>query len=170
MHIQTHLMSGWCIGNYLNLTSRERLFCMCAATMADLDGLGIVAGQRVYQEYHHVLGHNLPFALLFSTVLAIFSSSRAKAFLIYFALAHLHLIIDYFGSGPLWKIYYLWPISRWSIMRAEAWEFYSWQNLSVALAFLIWTILIVYRKGRTPLEAIMPSLDKQLVALFRRST
>ena len=33
MHIQTHILSGWVIGNALRLSPRERLFCMVANAM-----------------------------------------------------------------------------------------------------------------------------------------
>jgi hypothetical protein len=141
---------------------------MIAASAADVDGLGIVLGQRVYQEYHHVLGHNVSFALLLGGALTVYSTHRLKAFCIYLGLAHLHLVLDYFGSGPLWRIYYLWPLSRWSVVFEHAWEFYSWQNISTAAAFLAWTLAIAVRRGRTPLEAVMPSLDMQLVDWLRR--
>jgi hypothetical protein len=49
-----------------------------------------------------------------------------------------------------------------------SWDFYSWQNLSIAAALLIWTLIIAVRKGRTPLEAIMPDLDRQLVRVVRK--
>ena len=54
MHVQTHVMSGWCLGNYAKLSPRERFCCMLAASWADLDGLGIVAGAEFYWEYHHM--------------------------------------------------------------------------------------------------------------------
>jgi|ERR1051326_6356312 hypothetical protein len=102
MHIQTHVMSGWCFGNLLNLTPRERLFCMLAASLPDLDGLGILTGQEAYWEYHHVVGHNLPAALLVAGILTFFSTNRRKVFWVYLGLFHLHLVLDYFGSGPGW--------------------------------------------------------------------
>ena len=46
MHIPTHILSGWCIGNVLPLNGRERLFCMVAASVADFDGLGIIFGEE----------------------------------------------------------------------------------------------------------------------------
>ena len=52
-------------------------------------------------------------------------------------------------------------------MYRGAWEFFSWQNISTAIAFLAWTIWIAVRHGRTPLEAIMPGLDRQLVDWLR---
>jgi len=168
MHIQTHVMSGWCLGNCLEFTPRERLFCMLAATLPDLDGLGILAGQEVYWDYHHVLGHNLLAALVLSGLLTIFSTHRWKAFCVYLALFHLHLVLDYFGSGPGWPIVYLWPFSRWEIVNWHAWPFYSWQNITTGFAFLLWLLWIAVREGRTPLEVIMPKLDVQLVELIRR--
>ena len=70
MHIQTHILSGWCIANQFNFSPRERALCMIAAAIADLDGSGIFFGQKYYWEYHHKLGHNLFFGLLSSLLLA----------------------------------------------------------------------------------------------------
>src|SRR5215217_2279463 len=129
MHIPTHIMSGWCLGNLLPLSPRERCFCMVAAAVPDLDGLGIVISERYYAWYHHVLGHNLTFALIVSVVLTVFSAHRLRAFLAYFALVHIHLLMDYYGSGPEWGISYWWPWRHgpgywW--MNPHPWEFYSW--------------------------------------------
>ena len=104
MHIQTHILSGWCVANLLPLTARERLFCMIAASAADLDGLGILVSQDLYWDYHHKLGHGIAFGLLISLTLASFSTRRVLAFCAYLALFHLHLVLDYFGSGPGWPI------------------------------------------------------------------
>jgi len=168
VQIQIHVMSGWCLGNYAKLTSRERFCCMLAASWADLDGLGILAGQEAYWEYHHKLCHNLPFGLLLSVILTLCSGRRWRAFFVYLVLFHLHIAMDYLGSGPFWGFYYLWPFSRWYVENSHPWEFYSWQNLSIGLAFALWILWIAVRDGRTPLEIIMPSLDKQLVQWLRR--
>src|SRR4051812_18968004 len=98
MHVPTHIMAGWCIGNLFPLTPRERVACMAAAALPDLDGLTIVAGESAYQTYHHLLGHNLLFALVIATTLSAFSRGRriAGVFLLYLALAHSHLLMDYF--------------------------------------------------------------------------
>jgi inner membrane protein len=168
MHVQTHIMSGWCLGNLVDLTPRERLFCMLAATLPDLDGAAVLFGFDAYREYHHLLGHNLAFCLLVTLVLTCLSTHRLKVFFLFLGLIHLHLLMDYFGSGPLWKIYYFWPFSRTGYLTDWAWEFYSWQNISAAAVLLIWTIGIAVREGRTPLEAIMPRLDEQLVRWLRQ--
>jgi hypothetical protein len=166
LHIQTHVLSGWCVANCFPLTPRERVFAMLAASLADFDGLGIVFGERFYHDYHHVLGHNLAFAAVLSLGLAAASTRRVLAFFLYLGLAHLHLLLDYYGSGPGWPICYWWPVWHgrdqcW--MNPDAWPFYSWQNISAAFALLGWTVGIAVVARRTPLEAIMPELDRKLV-------
>jgi len=168
MHVQTHIMSGWCLGNYAKLNPRERFCCMLAASLSDLDGLSMLAGKEAYWEYHHKICHNLPFGLLLAVVLALASGWRWKSFFIYLGLFHLHLILDYYGSGPDWEIYYLWPFSHWDVLNTKAWEFYSWQNISTGFAFFGWVLWIAVHDGRTPLEFIMPSLDRQLVQWLRK--
>ena len=130
MHIPTHILSGWCIGNLLPLNGRERLFCMIAAGAADFDGLGILFGEETYWDFHHKLGHNVFFAVLLSGVLASLSSRKCLAFEVFFVLAHLHLVLDYVGSGPGWPLYYLWPVSNMETFNPRAWPFFSWQNIA----------------------------------------
>lgn len=169
MHVQTHILSGWCVGNYLPLTARQRAMGMVAASVADLDGLSILGGQNAYWDYHHRLCHNLTFGLLACGILTLWSGRRPLTFLVYLALFHLHLVMDYFGSGPGWGIYYFWPFSSWAAdNRHVAWEFYSWQNITIAAVLVVWTIVIAVRRGRTPLEALMARLDRQLVDWFRK--
>lgn len=120
MHIQTHIMSGWVAGNYLNLTPRQRGFCMIAASIADLDGLSILFGQNAYWTYHHLLCHGITFAVLFSLVFAWLSPRPIRSFPIYLSLGHLHLLMDYYGSGPGWDIFYLYPFSRRAIFNPHA--------------------------------------------------
>ena len=168
MHVQTHIMSGWCAASLFNLSARERLLCMVAATVPDVDGLGVLLGQEVYWEYHHKLGHNVFLGVLLAVVLACLSSRRLVAAGIYLMLFHLHLSMDYVGSGIGWRIYYLWPASKWGLINSRTWDFYSWQNITAAVAFLAWVIGIAMTQRRTPLEAIMPSLDRQLVLCLRK--
>ncbi len=161
-------MSGWCIGNLLPLGPRERLFCMIAATASDLDGIGRILGEKAYWDYHHLVGHNLAAAIVTATLLAAFSKARLLTFAVCFWLVHLHLLMDYFGSGPGWGIPYFWPFDQHVYRSPHAWAFYSWQNLSTAGLMFAWTLWIVDRSGRTPLEAIMPALDRQLVDAWNR--
>jgi inner membrane protein len=140
---------------------------MVAAAIPDVDGLGIVVSQDAYWNYHHVLGHNLAFGLVVATSLAMWSTSRAKAWAMYLLCFHLHLVMDYYGSGPGWPIHYWWPFSRTKYESAYAWDLSSWQNRVAFFLLLGWTVWIGYRQRRTPLETVMPKLDRQLVGFAR---
>src|SRR5687768_5821083 len=126
MHVQTHILSGWCAANlFPQFTPRERLLCMLATSLSDLDA---------YWNCHHKLGHNLGYGLLLCGALAAFAGRRALALGVCLALYHLHLLMDYYGSGPGWGIPYLWPLSAREWRSADAWPFYSWQNISTFAA------------------------------------
>lgn len=167
MHVQTHILSGWCVGNlFPSFAPRDRLACMLAASLADVDGLSILFGQEAYWDYHHKFGHNLAFGVVLCAVLTVFCTRRLPAFLVCLGLYHLHLLMDFYGSGPGWGIPYLWPFSRSEWRSDNAWPFYSWQNLTAFALLFAWTLWIARRLGRTPLEAMMPNLDRQLARLL----
>jgi len=169
MHVPTHLLSGWCIGSLFRISARERLMCMVAASVPDLDGLSWAFGEEAYMTYHHKVCHNLAFGILSCTVLWIFSGRRFRALALYLALFHLHLVMDFFGSGPGWGIFYFWPFSQWSADNWNySWEFNSWQNKAAAWAFLTWTIEIAIARGNTPVELLTPDLDRKMVQWLRR--
>ncbi len=160
MQIAHHVIAGWCSGAALLRTPRERFFCLLAGTLPDLDGIGILFDVRLYQKYHHVLGHNALTGILLSAAFAAFSTQRFSAFFIYLTSFHLHLFLDYLGSGPGWGMYYLWPFSDRYFENPHVWELQSWQN-GVALAFfLVWMIVLIVRTGHTPVEVLSPRLDK----------
>lgn len=159
MHIPTHLLSGWIVGNALPLGPRERLFCMIAATVPDLDGVGFFFGEEAYWRFHHIAGHNVFFGTLVAIGLAAASKRRVVAFFAYVACFHLHLLMDFYGSGPGWAIHYLWPIDARGWKTSDAWELSSWQNRVAFALTLAATIAIAWRWRRTPVEAIAPRLD-----------
>lgn len=171
MHIPTHILSGWVVGNCFLLTPAQRLGCMIAASVADLDGLGIVGRPfghaDPYDLYHHVLGHNLPVCVIASVSLAGITARSRRAgvlvALLYAAIFHLHLLMDDYGSGPGWPIMYAWPFSDFKFVNWHAWELSSWQNSMTGLVLIAITVLIAWRARRTPLEVLYPSLDRKLV-------
>src|SRR4051794_38001618 len=102
MHVPTHILSGWCAANCFRLTARQRLFCMIAAAAPDLDGVGYIFGEATYQTYHHLLCHNVLFIVTVAVICTAFAiTNRALTFVLCVACGHLHLLMDYFGSGPL---------------------------------------------------------------------
>ena len=167
MHIQTHVMSGFCVGDLVPLSAKERFFCMLAASLPDLDGITYILGQNAYWETHHVYGHNLLFALILSGILTLFSAHRIRCFLLYFLLVHLHFAMDLLGSGEGWTIPYFWPFHGMELS-ISAWDFDSWQNKAAGLVFLLWCLGIAVFRKRTIFEWIMPGLDRQLAAYFSK--
>lgn len=169
MQLPTHVFSGWVVASLIpRLTPRERALAMVAATAPDLDGLAIVAGRDAFETYHHVVGHNLFFGLLIAAAITSWSTHRRIMGPLALGLFHLHLVMDSFGSGRDWGISYLWPVVPREWVNPWRWDFVSWQNILAAYGLLLVTVFIAMRQGRTPLETVTPSLDRQLVALARR--
>lgn len=168
MHVQTHLLSGWCLGNAFGLGKRGRTLAIAAAGAPDLDGLGIIFGVVPYWKYHHLICHNLLFGLILSAGLAWFCEKRMRAFWVFLMLFHLHLVMDSFGSGSEWVIRYFWPFWDWEFANPWGWEFFSWQNLSAGGLFVLWTVVLFFTKHRTFFEWIMPNLDRQIVDLAEK--
>ena len=170
MHVTTHILSGWICGNIVPVFGpRERFFCMIAASASDLDGLSLLGGWEMYYETHHVLLHNLAFAVALSTLLAFFSRPRVVAWIVYFALLHLHVLLDLLGSGSDWGVEYCRPFSAASWKIPFSWEFLSWQNYVAAFVTIAISFGLIYWKKRTILEYPMPKLDAEIVsALLRR--
>ena len=163
MHVQTHLLSGWCAANLLPCTPRQRLAAMLAAAAPDVDGLSIAFGPDAYQRLHHTFGHTAYAAVIVGVALAVWARPAWGTFLLAVAMVHLHLLMDYWGSGPGWDIRYLWPARTPRFRNDAAWPFSSWQNVTVFAGLLAWTVAIAWRRRRTPLEVLMPRLDRQLV-------
>lgn len=162
MHIQSHIMSGWCAANCLQLTARERFFAMLAASLPDMDGVTYFFGQNAYWATHHIYGHNLVFALLLSGGLAAFCTSKLKSFLLFLGLVHLHFVLDLLGSGEGWTIPYWLPFDKTEYAWAFGWDLNDIENKLVGIALLLWCIGIAVCLKRTPLEFLMPKLDQQL--------
>src|ERR1051325_6405018 len=121
----THLLIGWLTANVsTSISKRERAIITIAGVAPDIDGMGIVADLMTqnsqhplnwWSQYHHVLAHNLGFAMLITVVATIFAQHRNTTFLLVLMSFHLHLLADLVGArGPdgfQWPIPYLLPFS-----------------------------------------------------------
>src|SRR2546427_6463176 len=98
----THFFMGWAVANTApSLTKRDRALVTWASVAPDIDGLGIIAERLTqnsshrlnwWSEYHHVLGHNLGFALVVSAVAAVFAKHKVETTLLVLLSFHLHLL------------------------------------------------------------------------------
>ena len=97
----THLLLGWTVANTTRLNRRERALVTLAGVIPDVDGLGMVADFLTrysdkplewWGRFHHVLAHNLGFALVATGVAFFLSVRRRVAAALVFLSFHLHLL------------------------------------------------------------------------------
>src|SRR5688500_15880570 len=170
----THLMMGWAVANTTPLLSRrERAFVTWASVIPDVDGLGIVAEILTrnsatpitwWSDYHHVLGHNIAFALLATGVAACLARQKLKVALLVFLSFHLHLVGDLVGArgpdGDQWPIPYLLPFSdAWQWVWSGQWALNGWPNLIITAGLIVLAVLLARSRGFSPLELFSRRAD-----------
>jgi hypothetical protein len=178
----THFFMGWAVANAVpSLSKRDRAFVTWASVVPDIDGLGIIAEKLTqnsrhplywWSDYHHVLGHNLGFALLVSTIAAIFVNQKIKTTLLVFLSFHLHLLADLVGArgpdGDQWPIPYLLPFSnRWQLTWSGQWALNAWPNEVITAVLIGIAIWLAWRRGFSPLEMFSAKADAAFVAALR---
>jgi len=173
---------GWAVANAApSLTKRERAFVTWASVIPDIDGLGIIPERLTqnsshplnwWSDYHHVLGHNLGFALLVSAIAAIFARQKIKTTLLVFVSFHLHLLADLVGArgpdGDQWPIPYLLPFSRQlQLTWPGQWALNAWPNMAITAVLILIAVALARRRGFSPLEMFSQKADSVFVAALR---
>ena len=173
---------GWAVANAVpSLNQRERALVTLASVVPDLDGFGIIAERLTqnsshplnwWSEYHHVLGHNIGFALVVTIVATIFAQQKWKTSALVFLSFHLHLLADLVGArgpdGDQWPIPYLLPFSnKWQLTWSGQWALNAWPNFVITGALIAWTILLARRRGFSPLEMFSRKADAVFVGALR---
>jgi inner membrane protein len=167
MHIPTHILAGWCVANSIpRLTAKDRLVLVLASSLPDLDGLGLIRSQEAYFAVHHVWGHNLLVGTLGCLLFSYWADHRRRSFLFAVIVFHLHLLMDFFGSGLGWGIAYFWPFSDHYFLTENAWSLGGWQNYVTLGILVIWSVSILRSKRRTPVEILAPAVDRAFVNVF----
>ena len=177
----THFLSGWALAHTAPLGKRDRAVVAAAATVPDLDGLGIAvdlatrAGEAptaYWEQFHHVLGHNLGCGLLVAAAAAAIGRRPLLCGALALVAFHLHLLGDLLGSrgpdGYAWSIPYLKPFSNagtwvWS----GQWALDAWPNFAITLALLAIALGIAWRRGSSPLEIVSARANAALVEALR---
>ena len=178
----THFLMGWAVANTVpSLTDRERAFVTWASVVPDVDGLGIIAEWTTrhsahplnwWSEYHHVLGHNLGFALLVTAASIPFSRQKLITPILVLVSFHLHLLADLVGArgpdGEQWPIPCLLPFSKqvqwtWS----GQWALNAWPNFVITAGLIIFAIILARRRGYSPLQLFSAKADAAFVQTLR---
>ena len=175
----THFLTGWTIANLpTETTPRDRLLISLAAVIADVDGLGIVIDfitrrTTFYQDFHHVLGHNLLFGIFITLIFSWFTTRKFLTGILAFIGFHLHLLEDLIGSrspdGYQWPIPYFWLFSnQWQWAWTGQWELNAWPNFLITGILLLMMFWLAIRRGFSPLEIISNNADKAFVHALRQ--
>jgi LexA-binding, inner membrane-associated putative hydrolase len=178
----THFLMGWAVANSApSLTKRDRAIVTWASVVPDLDGLGIIA-ERLTQnsshpltwwtDYHHVLGHNIRFAVVIAVIAAIFGKQKSSAALLAFFSFHLHLLGDLIGArgpdGDQWPIPYLLPFShQLQLTWSGQWALNAWPNFVITAALIAIAFALARRRGFSPLEMFSVKADSVFVQALR---
>ncbi len=173
---------GWAVANMVpSLTKQDRAFVTWASVVPDIDGLGIIADKLTqnsahptdwFGKYHHLLGHNLGFALVVVVIAAAFAKHKVGlAFLVFFSF-HLHLLADLVGArgpdGDQWPIPYLLPFSnRLQLTWSGQWALNAWPNMLITGVLIAIALVFARRRGFSPLEMVSQKADTAFTRALR---
>lgn len=182
----THALLSWCVANVPRETARrDRVLATLGGVIPDLDGLGLVPDvltrafseepTRFFHAWHHVLGHNVGFALVATA--GAWALARPGARGLTAALValnfHLHLLCDIAGArgpdGNQWPIPYLLPLSRAvELTWRGQWRLDAWPNFAITGVLLAVTAALAVTRGRSIVEVVSARGDAAVVATLRR--
>jgi inner membrane protein len=179
----THLLVSWSVADSFQLSRRDLALVTLCGILPDLDGVVVVVdlGARafgrpdpfLYGQYHHMLTHGLPAALLFAALAGVLADERVRTAAMAFAVVHLHLLCDLVGSrGPdpadIWPLPYLAPLSsRLTLAWSGQWQLNAWPNLLLSIALLFLTLLRAWHRGYSPVGMLSTRADDALVRTLR---
>lgn len=178
----THFLASWTLASFPRLGRRDVALTTLAGVAPDIDGLGAIPELLTrhsshpldwFTRYHHLLAHNLLFAMVIAIVVFAFAKRRWLTALMALVAVHLHFLMDVLGSrgpdGYNWPIPYLAPFSsRVQISWSGQWTPNSWQNIAITCALLTLIVVRALQTGRSPVEIFSTAADKQVVAALRR--
>jgi hypothetical protein len=173
---------GWAVANSSpTLPKRDRALVTWASVVPDVDGLGLVADLLTrhtahplswWGDYHHVVGHNLGFAVGVGVLAALLAKEKRKTTLLVLLSFHLHLVADLMGArgpdGDQWPIPYLLPFSnRWQWTWSGQWALNAWPNFVLTALLMTLALWLAWKRGYSPLELFSAKADGALVGAIR---
>jgi len=155
-----------------------------SAVASDADGFGILPELLTrdtreplfwWTDYHHVLAHNLLFAVIAAVIASLIASARnrVRVALLVFAAVHVHLIEDLVGSrgpdGYQWPIPYFAPFSGSPAFAWDGqWALNAWQNFVITIVLLAITFVLAWRRGYSLISLLSTRADAVFVDALRR--
>jgi inner membrane protein len=181
----THALAGWSLAEAVpGLGRRERGAIVLASLAPDLDGFGLPFELLTretthpllwWTDYHHILGHNLLFAVVIAVISAFASRMRRVVVgIVAFVAVHLHLAGDLVGSrgpdGYQWPIPYLHPFSdQPQLVWSGQWALNAWPNVAITVVLLVATFVLAWHRGYSPVGLVSARTDAAfLEALYGR--
>lgn len=180
----THFLVGWTVLERFHASNRDKAIVVLAGLAPDIDGTGIIIDfmtralglteTNYYQDYHRLLGHGLPFALLLAALAATVATERLRVAISAFVCIHLHFLCDLIGSrgstiDDIWPIHYLSPLSATPALHwAHQWPLVGWQNMLISVVLMAITLQRATRRGYSPLALFSAKADQVLVATLQR--
>jgi len=177
----THFLASWLVASLPKLERRDVALVIFAGVAPDVDGLGAILELLTrhtshplewFSRYHHVLAHNLTFAVL--VAIAVFALGRRRWLTtgLAFLTVQLHFAMDLVGSrgpdGYNWPIPYLEPFSsKFQLAWSGQWSLNSWQNLAITCVVLCLTIARAIQIGRSPVAIFSPDADRRVIQVLR---
>jgi hypothetical protein len=175
MTIPCHLFLSWHLARRVTPDLKARRWIAWSGLLPDLDGVGWLVDAatkqtHLYEDWHHLLGHNFLFALLVAGFAGLASRKAAVAGWTWLSL-HVHLVADLVsGRGPdgsQWPVIYGWPLSAYEWEWSGQWPLAAWPNTALFLVLLAWAVVDTNRTGRSPVELVSSRLDQRVLAAFR---
>ncbi|MHB0970731.1 MAG: metal-dependent hydrolase [Thermoanaerobaculia bacterium] len=155
---------------------------MLASIAPDIDGAGAIAEILTrnsatplfwWTDYHHVIAHNLVFAMIAATLCAIAALRRhVLAGALGFAAVHLHLLGDLVGArgpdGYDWPIVYLFPFRPdVTLTWGGQWALNAWPNIALTIVLLVVTFILAPRRGYSPVGLLSQRAVELVVGALR---
>ena len=177
----THALVGWTVANAAPLIRRDRAIVMFAGVVSDMDGLGVLIDLATqysaspthwYDQFHHLLGHNLCFALVVTALAFFLASQRPLVAALSFLSFHLHLLGDLVGArgpdGYQWPIPYLVPwSSAWQLTWQGQWTLNAWPNFLITGVLLAAMFYLAWQRCYSPIEIISVKVDATFIETLR---
>jgi ABC-type Na+ efflux pump permease subunit len=152
-----------------------------ASVVPDVDGLGLLVELPTrntahpvlwWTQYHHVLAHNVGFALIIALAVYILAARPTQTTALALLSFHLHILGDIAGArgpdGYQWPIPYFLPFSQTpELSWSGQWALDSWQNFVITGVALAITFALAWRRGYSPVGIFSKGLDQQFVQALR---